>query len=95
MCVARVNSRLFGTASCAFDDCVVLSFRLHGHVKKDTFVTDAARLISESTAYDRKGLRNFLTKLGVDPSAQSSGTSDTISINRAKQAANTPTMVSA
>ena len=97
MCVARVNSRLFGAVFFACDDCVVLNFRLQGHVKKEDFLVEAGRLISESTAYDRRGLRNFLTKMGVDPSAQSSGTSDTISINRAKGTATgpAPSMVSA
>jgi len=71
-------------------ECGALSDLLHGCVKKEDFLAEAGRLISESTAYDRNGLRNFLIKMGVDPSSQSSGTSDTISINRAKQIAAGP-----
>jgi len=54
-------------------------------VKTATFEEEAKRLINESTAYDRGGLVNFISKIGVDPTSQKSGTTDTISIKRISQ----------
>lgn len=65
--------------------CDELTYMLNKVVASENFSDEARRLINESTAYDRAGLKNFISKLGVDPLSQGSGTSDTISINKVRQ----------
>jgi len=49
------------------------------------FRENAARVIFESTGYDRSGLGNFLTQVTADQKTPDSGATDTISMMKAKQ----------
>jgi len=75
------------------ETCDLAFSKLLKCTKSETFEAEAKRLIDESTAYDRAGLMNFISKIGVDPTSQASGTTDTISINKLK--GNAPGTVSA
>jgi hypothetical protein len=66
------------------DACGKLIKTLDDAVKREDFGMEAARLIHESTAYDRNGLENFLTKVFADKASPHSGATDTISMNKAK-----------
>jgi len=65
-------------------ECRVLAERLHQMVSANTFTEESARLIEESTTYDRLGLENFLDKIDADQATHKSGATDTISIQKAK-----------
>lgn len=75
-------------------ECADLTAMLHGKVKLSTFLDESARLIEESTAYDRLGLKNFLDKIDADQTTYKSGVTDTLSINKAKEKTS-PNVVSA
>merc|ERR1719253_680780 len=77
------------------ETCEAALTKLLQCTKSENFEADAKRLIDESTAYDRGGLMNFISKMGVDPTSQASGTTDTISINKIKGNSNSPGTVSA
>jgi hypothetical protein len=65
--------------------CQQLTGQLNEKLSMASFRDEAARLIHESTAYDRNGLKNFLDKINADQTSHKSGTTDTISINKAKE----------
>jgi hypothetical protein len=74
--------------------CKTLTEQLHKLIEANTFKDESARLISESTAYDRLGLKNFLDKISASQGTHKDGVTDTISINKAKENAS-PAVVSA
>jgi len=65
--------------------CSELTSKLHAAVKAASFLDESARLIEESTAYDRLGLKNFLDKISASQGTHKDGTTDTIAINKAKE----------
>merc|ERR1719498_1798747 len=75
-------------------ECKTLTEQLHKLIEANTFKDESARLISESTAYDRLGLKNFLDKISASQGTHKDGTTDTIAINKAKEHAG-PAVVSA
>jgi len=64
--------------------CGKLIETLEAAVRREDFMPQAARLINESTAFDRAGLENFITKVFADHATRASGATDTITINKAK-----------
>merc|ERR1712098_277148 len=64
--------------------CNVLIKKVEENVKREDFSKEAVRLIRESTAYDRAGLANFISKIFADQETHHSGATDTISFNKAK-----------
>lgn len=66
-------------------DCKALIQKLEATVGKAYFCHQAARLIQESTAYDRDGLENFITKVYADQESHTCGVTDTISLATAKK----------
>jgi hypothetical protein len=66
-------------------ECAELTGLLHKKCESGEFKEESARLIQESTTYDRLGLKNFLDKIGQDQSTHKAGATDTISINKAKK----------
>lgn len=76
--------------------CSELTSMLHAKVRAAGFLAESARLIEESTAYDRLGLKNFLEKIDADQATYQSGVTDTLSIAKAKEKTSpAPAMVSA
>jgi len=69
------------------EECKVLSEKLKACVAKEDFGEEAVRLIQDATAYDLAGLANFLAKMYADQNSPSSGATDTVSVNKAKEAA--------
>merc|ERR1719231_107206 len=64
--------------------CKALATQLENSVKRESFLSDATRLIHEVTSYDRGGLANFLQQLSAGEQSKDGGTTDTISIQKAK-----------
>lgn len=58
--------------------------KLESCVKRPDFCQEAGRIIREATTYDRAGLENFLNKVFADQRTVASGSTDTISLQRAK-----------
>lgn len=81
-CAAFVPSQHAKSVDAHLRECAAVNTQLLAAVKHANFEENAKRLIDESTAYDRAGLQNFISKLDVDPTSISSGTTDTISIKR-------------
>jgi len=75
--------------------CEALTKQTFDKVFSATFKEEAARVIRESTPFDHAGLRNFLNKIGADQATPGAGTSDTLSIAKAKEAAGGAQTVSA
>jgi hypothetical protein len=65
-------------------ECRELTAQFHKKVSSDNFKEESARLIQESTTYDRLGLKNFLVKIDADQATHKSGITDTLSIQKAK-----------
>lgn len=75
--------------------CAAALQLLQRRTKSGTFEQDARRLLEEGTSYDRQALVSFLAKLGVDPTCQVSGTTDTLSIKRLSKERPAPEVVAA
>jgi len=71
-------------------ECRELTAQLHQKVSSANFKEESARLIQESTTYDRLGLKNFLIKIDADQATHKSGATDTISIQKAKDNSSSP-----
>jgi len=76
-------------------ECEDLTQLLKNKIRLADFEDQAALLIHESTTYDRAGLKNFLVKIGEDEGKHTSGVTDTISIEKAKDKAGVPHSVTA
>jgi len=66
--------------------CKALASKLDAALGSPNFREQAARVIFESTGYDRSGLENFLDQVAADQKTPMSGTTDSISIKKAKTA---------
>jgi len=87
-CVSMVFPAAMQKQAEAHDrECRTLTEQLHKEIATNSFKDESARLISESTAYDRYGLKNFLDKISAAQGTHKDGTTDTIAINKAKDQA--------
>jgi len=89
-CVSMVvPSQMQKQAEAHDRECKTLTEQLHKLIDANTFKDESSRLISESTAYDRLGLKNFLDKISASQGTHKDGTTDTIAINKAKEQSST------
>jgi len=64
--------------------CIKLFNKLMDTTRREDFPKEAERLIHESTSYDLGGLDNFISKVFADQGTPQCGTTDAISIQKAK-----------